>query len=143
MIVEPALRGGGGEDLVQGGFGNDVMDGGAGVDKVVGGAGSDIISGGGGRDHLWGGEWSGDGESDTFAYAKGGDTDTIHDFEAEHDRIDLSEYGLTFDDIQSRMIDRGWATEINLEGFDKSGAGDKLMLKNVKPEDLDDTNFIT
>jgi len=137
-----SIDGGAGNDFIQGKSGNDTIDGGAGVDKIVGGSGEDVITGGAGDDHIWGGQWWRDGASDTFVYSKGGGKDTIHDFEADHDQIDLSAYGLTYEDIQDRLVDRGWATEINLEGIDKSGAGDKIMLKSVKADDLDETNFI-
>ncbi|MEM7440272.1 MAG: hypothetical protein AAF393_11785 [Pseudomonadota bacterium] len=134
--------GGAGKDFMQGKGGNDFLDGGAGNDKIVGGSGEDIITGGAGDDHLWGGQWWKDGASDTFTYSHGGGKDTIHDFEVGEDRIDLSAYGMSFEDLQDRIIDRGWATEINLEGIDKSGAGDKIMLKSIDPDNLDESNFI-
>ncbi|MEL6993256.1 MAG: hypothetical protein AAGK67_01360 [Pseudomonadota bacterium] len=134
--------GGAGDDFIQGKDGDDLLDGGAGNDKIVGGSGSDVISGGAGNDNIWGGQWSGDGASDTFSFSHGGGRDTIHDFEVNKDQIDLSAYGFSYDDLQDRIIDRGWATEINLEGIDKSGAGDKIMLRSVDPDELDETNFI-
>ena len=134
--------GGAGEDRLKGREGNDFLDGGAGKDHIIGGEGSDTISGGAGNDHLWGGQWKGDGASDTFVYSQGGGRDSIHDFEVAHDQIDLSAYGLSYEDIQDRIIDRGWATEINLQGIDKSGAHDKILLKSIDPDDLDESNFI-
>jgi len=128
--------GGAGKDRLKGKEGDDALDGGAGADHVVGGVGSDTITGGAGNDHLWGGQWKGDGESDTFVYSHGGGRDLIHDFEGEHDQIDLSAYGLNYDDIQDRIIDRGWATEINLQGIDKSGAHDKILLKSIDPHPI-------
>ncbi|MGR3466656.1 MAG: calcium-binding protein, partial [Shimia sp.] len=137
------LDGGAGVDRMMGGSGADDLFGGAGADKMLGGAGADTLEGGSGNDHLWGNSWAGaDGVGDTFTYSHGGGSDMIHDFEAAHDLIDLSAYGLSYSDVSARMIDRGWATEINLEGIDKSGAGDKLLLKAIKPEDLDSDNFI-
>lgn len=136
------LDGGSGKDLLSGGADSDILSGGAGTDKLVGGTGEDRLEGGAGTDHLWGGNWTGDGETDTFVYSKGGGKDIIHDFETDHDQIDLSAYGLSYEDVQDRMIDRGWALEINLEGIDKSGAGDKILLKSIKAEDLDSENFI-
>ncbi len=136
------LSGGAGDDTINGNTGSDTLEGGAGADKLVGGTGSDVISGGAGNDHLWGGNWTGDSETDTFVYSHGGGRDLIHDFETEHDQIDLSAYDLSYEDIQDRMIDHGWALEINLEGIEKSGAGDKIWLKSVKADDLDDDNFI-
>ena len=139
---DDVIDGGAGQDFLLGGDGNDYISGGADTDKLVGGAGSDTIEGGAGTDHLWGGNWSADGASDTFVYSHGGGKDIVHDFETGYDQIDLSAYGLTFEDIQDRLIDRGWAVEINLEGIDKSGAGDKILLKSVKAEALDADNFI-
>ncbi|MEM8980244.1 MAG: DUF642 domain-containing protein [Pseudomonadota bacterium] len=136
------VDGGSGNDFIQGKDGNDTISGGAGADKIVGGSGDDTIHGGEGDDHIWGGQWWKDGASDTFVYSQGGGKDTIHDFEIENDQLDLSAYGLSFEDIQDRMIDHGWATEINLEGLDTSGAGDKILLKSVKADELDETNFL-
>ena len=144
------IDGGAGQDFLLGGSGsgsgsgsgNDYISGGADTDKLVGGSGSDTLEGGAGTDHLWGGNWSADGASDTFVYSHGGGKDIVHDFETGHDQIDLSAYGLTYEDIQDRLIDRGWAVEINLEGIDMSDAGDKILLKSVKAEDLDADNFI-
>ncbi|MEM6478558.1 MAG: DUF4114 domain-containing protein, partial [Pseudomonadota bacterium] len=134
--------GGAGDDTVSGNAGNDTLSGGGGSDKIIGGAGEDRIEGGAGTDHLWGGNWWHDGATDTFAYNHGGGKDIIHDFEVDHDQIDLSAYDLSYEDIQDRMIDRGWALEINLEGIDKSGGGDKILLKSIKADDLDSDNFI-
>ena len=136
------LDGGSGNDLLQGGTGDDSLQGGAGTDKLVGGAGEDTIAGGAGNDHIWGGNWTADNASDTFVYAKGGGQDTIHDFEVQNDQIDLSAYDLSYEDIQSRIINHGWATEINLEGIDKSAGGDKILLKSIDPNELDESNFI-
>lgn len=141
-IDDDIVDGGAGDDFLQGQSGADRISGGAGADKIVGGAGSDTIEGGAGNDNIWGGQWWHDGQSDTFVYTHGGGKDTIHDFETTHDQIDLSAYGLEFEDLSDRIIDRGWATEINLEGIDKSGGGDKIMLKSIKPEDLNEDNFI-
>ena len=131
-----------GDDFIQGKAGDDIISGGGGNDKIVGGAGSDIIEGGAGNDHIWGGQWWRDNASDTFVYNKGGGKDVIHDFEVGKDQIDLSSYGLSMNDLSGRIIDRGWATEINLEGIDKSAAGDKILLKSIDPDDLDETNFV-
>ncbi|MEO0487674.1 MAG: DUF4114 domain-containing protein [Pseudomonadota bacterium] len=139
---DDVVDGGAGNDTVRGGSGDDILTGGGGSDKIVGGSGSDVLEGGAGNDHLWGGNWSADGATDTFAYSKGGGRDIIHDFESEHDQIDLTAYDLSYEDIQDRMIDHGWALEINLEGIDKSGAGDKILLKSVKADDLDSDNFL-
>ena len=66
----------------------------------------------------------------------------IHDFETDHDQIDLSSYGLDYEDLQSAITDKGWAVEIDLSGFNGGQAGDKLLLKSVDADDLDENNFI-
>jgi len=140
---DDVMDGGAENDFILAGTGNDIIRGGDGVDKLVGGAGSDTISGGAGDDNMWGGNWWKDNSSDTFVYSKGGGKDMIHDFESSHDKIDLSDYGLTYEDIANRLNDKGWATEINLSGLDGSGGDDKIILKSVKIDDLNEDNFIT
>ncbi len=136
------LSGNAGADRLMGGAGDDALSGGDGNDKLVGGSGDDVISGGAGDDHLWGGNWSADGDADTFVFQSGSGKDMVHDFEVDHDQIDLSSYGLTYDDITARVCDKGWATEIELSSIDGGASGDKLLLVNVKAEDLSEDNFI-
>ncbi len=136
------LDGGDGTDFLKGGAGNDYLNGGAGNDKLVGGSGADTIEGGAGDDHMWGGNWSADGSSDTFVISAGSGKDMIHDFEADQDVIDLSSYGLEFSDVAALMTDKGWATEIDLSGLEGAEAGDKLIIKSVDPDDLDESNFL-
>ena len=136
------LSGDEGGDKLYGGSGEDALFGGAGADKLVGGSGADTITGGAGNDHMWGGNWSADGASDTFVLSAGGGKDMIHDFETDKDVLDLSSYGLEFSDLSNLMSDNGWATEIDLSGLDGGQAGDKLILKSIDPDDLDESNFI-
>lgn len=136
------LTGGDGKDYLHGGTGADNLDGGAGNDKLVGGTGADTINGGAGNDHMWGGNWHGDNAADTFVIGAGGGKDMIHDFEADIDMIDLSAYGLSYEDVQGLMNDKGWATEIDLSGVAGGEPGDKLIIKSVDPDDLDESNFI-
>ena len=136
------LFGGLGTDFLSGGAGGDHLNGGDGNDKLVGGKGSDTIEGGAGDDHLWGGDWWKDGASDTFVISSGGGKDMIHDFETGVDQIDLSSYGLEFSDLKSLMTDKGWATEIDLSGLDGANQNDKLIIKSVDPDDLDEDTFI-
>ncbi len=136
------LSGDAGVDRLMGGVGDDALSGGDGKDKLVGGSGDDVISGGAGDDHLWGGNWSADGDADTFVFQSGDGKDMVHDFEADHDQIDLSSYGLTYEDVACRVCDKGWATEIELSSVDGGASGDKLLLVNVKAEDLSEDNFI-
>jgi Ca2+-binding RTX toxin-like protein len=139
---DDVLSGGAGKDMLKGGAGNDHLSGGDGADKLVGGSWSDTIEGGAGNDHLWGGNWSADGASDTFVVSAGSGKDMIHDFEADNDVIDLSSYGLEFSDVSALITDKGWATEIDLSGLTVGGAEDKLILKSIDADDLDESNFV-
>lgn len=139
---DDTLSGDAGKDYLNGGTGNDTLSGGAGDDKLVGGSGDDVIAGGAGNDHMWGGNWWKDGGNDTFVVSAGGGKDMIHDFETDHDQIDLSSYGLEFSDLQNLMSDKGWATEIDLSGLEGASDGDKLIIKSVDPDDLNESNFI-
>lgn len=139
---DDTLSGGEGRDYLSGGSGQDQLQGGAGNDKLVGGSGADTIEGGEGNDHMWGGQWRGDNAADTFIVSGGSGSDTIHDFEVEHDQIDLSAYGVEFSDLQNVMTDKGWATEIDLSALSGGESGDRLILKSVDVDDLDESNFI-
>ncbi|WP_270728281.1 calcium-binding protein [Shimia sp. Alg240-R146] len=139
---DDTLSGGTGRDFLNGGTGNDQLEGGDGSDKLVGGTGSDTLSGGAGNDHLWGGNWYQDGSADTFVSAAGGGSDMIHDFETEQDVIDLTAYGIDYSDLQSHIQDQGWATVIDLSALTGGEVNDRLILKSVSPDDLDESNFL-
>lgn len=86
------LIGGDGEDILQGGAGNDTLMGGRGRDSLDGGDGADELDGGMHADTLTGGLGS-----DIFvfsyvsdSYAGDGNRDTITDFTAGEDLIDLN-----------------------------------------------------
>jgi Ca2+-binding RTX toxin-like protein len=51
-VLDQALFGNGGDDLLRGGGGNDIMDGGAGNDQFRGGTGVDVFIGGDGDDRI-------------------------------------------------------------------------------------------
>lgn len=136
------LDGGAGDDFVAGGTGNDVLRGGAGNDKLVGGTGADTIEGGLGDDHMWGGQWEGDTAADVFVVSAGGGKDFIHDFSTAQDQLDLSSYGVEFEDVQNAMRDHGWATEIDLGMLHGGQEGDLLFINSVDIDDLDETNFV-
>ncbi|WP_412553861.1 calcium-binding protein [Shimia sp. MIT1388] len=131
-----------GRDFLHGRSGYDALDGGAGDDKLVGGDGGDTLHGGEGNDHLWGGNWWKDGDADTFVTQAGGGRDMIHDFEVDHDVIDLSSYGLQYSDLVAHIQDQGWATVIDLSALTGGESGDRLILKSVDPGDLDESNFL-
>lgn len=82
---------------------DDVLKGGAGRDKIFGGAGNDKLFDGDGKDNMFGGEGT-----DTFVMAADGTVDSIKDFEASQDILDLSAWGVTsIDALHFRAIDRG------------------------------------
>ena len=85
-----ALTTGSGDDSISSGSGNDTLSGGDGADTILAGAGADLIVGGLGADAL-----SGGADADVFYFgssdslATPGGFDTIRDFVAGEDRIDL------------------------------------------------------
>ncbi|WP_168193167.1 calcium-binding protein [Rhodophyticola sp. CCM32] len=131
-----------GKDYLHGGSGNDQLNGGSGIDKIVGGTGSDTIDGGAGNDHLWGGEWSKDDSADTFVFGFGTGKDYVHDFEADHDVIDLSSFKTNLEDVAAVTTDLGWATVIDLQQLDGGLDGDRLVLKSVEASSLDVDSFV-
>ena len=135
-----ALAGNLGDDVLMAGEGGDSLQGGEGADKLVGGAGEDRLEGGAGDDHLWGGEWSADGASDTFVFSPGSGQDMVHDFETASDVIDLSAYGITWEELQSGIQDHGWAVSIEL-GQVGGEEGDRIFLTNISSEELTAENF--
>jgi Ca2+-binding RTX toxin-like protein len=109
------VYGGGGNDRLYGDDGSDIVRGNSGNDIIDGGGGSDIISGNEGNDLLTGGSGH-----DTFQFASGDGHDTITDFDAARDTIELS--GIDKDNITittqhgSTIIDMGNGNSITLEG---------------------------
>ena len=81
------LEGGGGADTLTGGAGADTLIGGAGADTLTGGADDDRLIGGAGDDTL-----TGNAGDDVFVFASGHGSDTITDFDAGVDKIDLSAF---------------------------------------------------
>ena len=71
---------------------DDLIWGSSRAETLTGGAGDDFIFGGGGGDLLWGGVGM-----DVFHLDVASGTTRIADYEAHHDRIDLSEWGHIYD----------------------------------------------
>lgn len=139
---DDALNGDEGNDYLHGGTGDDRLSGGEGTDRIVGGAGSDTIEGGAGNDQLWGGNWSADGAEDTFVFEQGTGRDFVHDFEAQHDVIDLTAFATDFAEVMGLSQDQGWATHIDLSGLETGQSNDQIFLLSVDYVDLDAANFI-
>ena len=84
-----------GDDTLRGGSGNDKLYGGRGADALFGGSGADLLKGGAGADRLQGGPGNdtldGGAGADTFVLTAAGN-DTILDFNAAEDKIDLGAF---------------------------------------------------
>lgn len=135
-----AKDGGSGGGVSQGGFSADAIFGDLGTDHIAQGAASDTLIGGEGDDHIWDSDLTTNGELDAFVKQTGTGTDYIHDFQVSADVVDLSAYNISYDDLQAAMKDVGWATQIELTGF-SGQVDDRIYLKNVEPDQLDETNF--
>ena len=115
---------------------DDSLTGDAGVNVFHGLSGADTIEGGGGNDVLTGG-----GDADRFVFNDGDGADTIHDFAAGTDAIDLQGYDLTalgisdFAGLESAMS-AGPDVEISLLG------GDSITLVGVTAADLGADDFL-
>ena len=134
------LMGGDGDDTLTGGDGADMLDGGPGDDDLTGSAGAD-----------------------TFVFSPGSGSDVIVDFAAADDRIDLSAFGLTAEELTPLISVRAGNTIINLEAhgggritiqdqadldiFELTGGdandGEIQMLSVWIDDDRDDTNNLT
>lgn len=97
------LGGRGGDDDLAGGSGNDRLSGGGGKDKLFGDDGNDVLKGQGKNDKLNGGLDDdlliGGGGKDVYIFALDFGDDVIRRFDHGKDRIDLSQTGLKFEDI--------------------------------------------
>lgn len=78
------LLGGSGNDQLNGLAGDDRLQGQGGVDKLRGGDGDDVLDGAAGRDQLWGGAGQ-----DTFLFRARDGADTLMDFTAGEDHIQI------------------------------------------------------
>jgi Ca2+-binding RTX toxin-like protein len=105
------------------GVGNDLdnnLTGNAVGNYLLGGGGNDFINGGNGNDVLFG-----ETGNDTFVFNRGAGTDIIGDFTRGQDRIILSEYGLSFAQLQARFVQVGNDGAIYLPN------GDVIILHNI------------
>ena len=145
-----ALHGGEGDDTVNGDSnfdslfgeaGNDVLSGGSGNDRLFGGEGSDRLSGGSGTDTLTGGAGNdtltGNDGYDDFVLEVGGGVDTVTDFTAGQDDLDLKAFGfVNFDAVVTRVAKDGNDTFIDL------GNGDGIVLLDFDPSALNANDTI-
>jgi len=92
LSASEVFYGNDGDDLIQANGGNDFLYGGNGVDRLYGGSGNDWLIGGAGRDLMYGGSGLDvfDFNSVTESRPGSSNRDTIYDFVAGSDKIDLS-----------------------------------------------------
>ncbi|MGB0797842.1 MAG: M10 family metallopeptidase C-terminal domain-containing protein [Planktomarina sp.] len=91
---------------------------------------------------LWGSREMAADTTDIFVYSDTSNDDNIRDFETGLDKVDLSTYGLSFADVQTRFVDLGWATEIDLSDLAAEGVADRILLRSVNSTELQEDNFI-
>lgn len=86
------------DDILDGSIGNDTLSGGAGRDILVDGYGQDTLSGGNG--------------ADIFVLSYDGDTDTILDFTAGEDQLDLSAFFQLYHTAQLQVTSTSWGATL-------------------------------
>lgn len=109
---------------VNAGGGNDTITGGEVADFLVGGAGADTLNGGEGMDSLLGG-----GDADIFAFTDEPGNDTIVDFTSGTDKIDLSSFGISFEDMSATTS--GTSTIVSVDTSDDGAADFTITLNGV------------
>ena len=133
-----SLTGDSGNDLLVGGNGNDVLDGGGQNDTLDAGNGHDTLTGGRGNDALTGG-----GGNDTFVYNQGDGADTITDFGAGNDLIDLSGTSVVdFNSLNISSVANDDGTEDAFIRFGPQSNGNNLTLDGVVASSLDEDDFL-
>jgi Ca2+-binding RTX toxin-like protein len=116
--LENTLLGRGGNDVLRGRSGDDTLDGGTGKDTLNGGSGNDVIKGLAGRDVLSGGDGADRFDFDSVNHSGPTSTkrDTIKDFNASEDKIDLSTI-----DANGSGAGNGMFTFVDAFGDDATG----------------------
>lgn len=137
------ITGSRGDDNIDGGLDNDVISGGRGDDDLLGGEGNDNISGGRGNDIINGGAGNdtlaGGRDVDTFVFERGTGRDTVTDYTAGEDILDLSDEELMFEsfaDVQAAAEQHGHNVLIDL------GEGDQVVLLGTSLADLNEDNVL-
>lgn len=116
------------------GVGNSLdnrMTGNAVGNYLLGGRGNDTLNGMAGNDVLFG-----EAGNDIFVIGVGNGNDVIGDFTRGEDRIDVSAYGMTFAQLQSRFYQDGNVGAIQFAN------GDVIVLHNVTMSQLTASDFI-
>lgn len=98
---------------------------------LLGGAGNDTLNGMLGNDVLFG-----EGDNDLFVFQRGTGGDVVGDFVRGQDRIDVSDYGLSFAQLQALFIQNGNVGAIQMTN------GDVIVLHNVTMSQLTANDFV-
>lgn len=123
------LYGGNGQDILLGGADADSLYGESGDDELQGEAGNDSLSGGAGDDRLIGGtgndQLNGGEGSDTYLFNLGDGQDTINNYDASAERVDVLELGDGIDPaaVTARRYNNDLILTID-------GTTDKLTISN-------------
>ena len=134
------LVGAGGDDMLMGGEGADTLSATGGENTLMGGEGDDSLTGGSDDDTINGGagddQMNGGGGTDTFVFgpADGDGDDVITGFTVGTDRIDLSAYDLTAEQVAANIDLFGGNVRIDLTSF----GGGKIILNGVSDVDAFD-----
>jgi Ca2+-binding RTX toxin-like protein len=107
---------------VNAGAGNDTITGSTVADFLVGGVGADTLNGGQGMDSLLGG-----GGADLFVFTDTPGNDTIVDFASGTDKIDLSAFDISLDDIMASTSGTSTVLSVDTSG---DGVGDFTITLN-------------
>ena len=98
-------------NYINAGMGNDILIGSQVSDFLVGGGGNDSLNGSAGDDTYIGGAGS-----DTFVFAGVTGSDRLLDFVSGTDKLDLSAFDVTFDDITTAMSESNTFVFVDTDG---------------------------
>lgn len=116
------LTGTGADDLLAGRGGNDTLLGGAGDDWLIDGIGADTMTGGTG--------------ADTFVFIDDGRLETVTDFTAGQDRLDLSDFALLYSMDRLNIVQKDYGVLIQY-------GDDRIRLEGgVQANDLGADDFL-
>jgi Ca2+-binding RTX toxin-like protein len=141
------ISGGDGDDLLWGEVGDDSLSGGGGNDLIYNGEGSDTVAGGDGDDTIWAGEdddlLTGGAGADLFVFGDVSGNDTITDFDASEDVLDV-EYASTDFTSFADVVAAG--SETTQDGQDgvllDLGDSDSVFIIGITLDDLTTDNVV-
>ncbi|WP_019499827.1 hypothetical protein [Pseudanabaena sp. PCC 6802] len=139
-VGNDSLFGSQNNDLLLGGRNDDLLSGDRGADSIYGGRGNDALSGGNGNDFLSGDfgidVLTGGSGSDRFAIQASRGTDTVLDFTAGEDLLELVD-GLQFSDV---AIEQSGSNTIIRRNLDRA---ELMVLNDVSASAIDASTFLS